>query len=606
MVNGGVPRTRRDPMASDVWRQHSPLTQSTFRICLTAPLNGSPPTVTIATLEHNLRFGSSAPPDRFLCTSTVARRPRTTSSKAIMDPDLRASFVRQLTLEENEAGDGRRPSVSSSSSSKLSSRRQKFNRGREEASVLVSVYAVQHGTLADHTLASIIVTDFQFESTGRSRIVNAAINYTFWASLPRHLDEARARLSAPVPTIAPYYAVEEYRIGPTVPPLSVLTFPGYYTGEGYNRTRSSTQEYRTGPSASPPSAPTSSHYAYQEEYRTGPNTSPPEPPTSSHYAYQGEYRSGPNAPPLEAPTSSHYAYQGEYRTGSSTLTPRPGVQRYDSEHEFRLRPGVDPRVQPTRPRFGGDEENRRTLSVSPPLSPSLRSDEEEDDDDDDDDDDDSDESGPPQVWVKQLAPPGYDTEQSLKSVVESVASAGLPVINTGRLAANRSPSTMNVGSQVINVSGTISYKTTSEKVVKLDSAIRDQSAAAGTIRSRYKDKDTARWLLTENENERVGVQKFLRTAVIVQRQHNEKFEASIEVSITLDGPSKKRKALASLANSTMSFFPDGHRSDFKRAEKSGLTNLDQMYWAKAVILTHDAPGFRDGKEVGESIQMTMK
>lgn len=504
-----------------------------------------------------------------------------------MDPDLLgASFVRQLTLEENEAGDGRRPSVSSSSSSKLSSRRQKFNRGREEASVLVSVYAVQHGTLADHTLASIIVTDFQFESTGRSRIVNAAINYTFWAkesSLPRYLDEARARLSAPVPTIAPYYPVEEYRIGPTVPPPSVPTFPGYYTEEGYNRTWSSTQEYPTGPSASPPSAPTSSHYAYQEEYRTGPNTSPPEPPTSSHYAYQGEYR-----------------------TGSSTLTPRPGVQRYDSEHELRLRPGVDPRVQPTRPRFGGDEENRRTLSVSPPLSPSLRSDEEEDDNDDDDDDDDSDESGPPRVWVKQLAPSGYDTEQSLKSVVESVPSAGLPVINTGRLVTNRSPPTMNVGSQVINVSGTLSYKTTSEKVVKLDSATRDQSAAAGTIRSRYKDKDTARWLLTENENERVGVQKFLRTAVIVQRQHNEKFKASIEVSITLDGPSKKRKALASLANSTMSFFPDGHRSDFKRAEKSGLTNLDQMYWAEAVILTHGAPGFRDGKEVGESIQMTMK
>jgi len=285
---------------------------------------------------------------------------------------------------------------SSSSSSRLSTRRQMLNRGRKEPSVLVSLYKVQHGTLKNGCPASIIVTDFQFKSTERSRIETAAINYNFKAKLSPTLPSAKAK-----PSILP--------------------------------------------------------------------------------------------PPHD----------------------------HDEPDE-------------------GDE-------------PAL-------------------------LVVKRIAPFGYASIQSARKE---------PVLELAALDL----ATMPPGAGVpVELSVSAGYTTSNKYVIERNNISAEQSTIAGTVRSRYREKDTARWMLTEDETEERGVPNYLRTAVLVERRDKDaEFVARIEVSVTLGGMSKARRAFGSTSDDAVTFYPGGNRtSQEKGIESFNGKDLDMGPWEEAVSYSLDA------------------
>lgn len=311
--------------------------------------------------------------------------------------------ARRLSVDVDESGISN-PGPSSYSSAKLFHRRQLLNHGRDESLVQVSLYKVQHGTLNSGKSGSIIVTDFRFESTGRSRIATAAINYTFRAN----------------------------------PRLDVVD----------------------------------------------------DKPSTRHRPYDNLYKDNKND-------------DGDGDDGDD-----------------------------------GDYDN----------------------DDDDDDDDDNDEPG--RLVVSKIAPSGYS------SITARVAQL-----------------TTSVG--VLSVDDSPGSRTANKRQVERDNVVPEQSTVAGSMRSRYREKDTARWLLTESEDERSGVPKYLKTAILVEHPDKEsKLLATIEVSITLEGASKSRKVFASSAENTVIFDPIQDKgSNREKVESFGGTRLDERQWDEAVALT---------------------
>jgi hypothetical protein len=79
--------------------------------------------------------------------------------------------------------------------------------------------------------------------------------------------------------------------------------------------------------------------------------------------------------------------------------------------------------------------------------------------------------------------------------------------------------------------------------VSADKATISGAARTRNYRGGVGDKDTARWILMENEREKNGAPDYMRTAILVERADRDAdFVATVDVSVTLSGGEFSRQS----------------------------------------------------------------
>ena len=117
----------------------------------------------------------------------------------------------------------------------------------------------------------------------------------------------------------------------------------------------------------------------------------------------------------------------------------------------------------------------------------------------------------------------------------------------------------------------------------------EKASISGATRTRYRERDTARWLLTENSAQSSGVPENLHTVVLVERgDENSDFVATIDVSVTLEGnPSQRRvRAFSGLAYDHPIKFDLQKEADMEPRDVPAyeVRDLDE-YWNQMVSST---------------------